>query len=445
MPDHRKRGEADVLIIGASTRAAAFSALRANLNPTCADLFADQDLTARCTVTRLPGSEFPDGFERVARTAPSCPWVYVGALENHPDLVARISAEHILWGNGAEVLRRVRDPFQVAECLVRAGLPCPAVQSLSDSVSTEVHWLVKPIAGAGGRGIRTYIRRDCPHEKLKDRFYLQERISGLPCAALFVGDGCTALFLGLTQQLVGDAAVGARPFHYCGSIGPLPLDDHTHTAICRLGCVLAAEFGLTGIFGVDGVLNKGAFWPVEVNPRYTASAEVLELALRIPLMSLHRDACVSRRGAYIPAVSDRAQINAPALLATPASGRREPRAFPASAENRWPYAPRSPTYLAQPPNLDSTRIRVGKAILFAPGDVKMPDLSAALGDHHYARDRWSVPPIADVPAQGEQILMGHPICTVFAKHTNVAGCRDALRQAAAEVYDRFRSSVGVGQ
>jgi len=35
--------EAQVLIVGASARAAAFSALRAGLRPWCADLFADLD------------------------------------------------------------------------------------------------------------------------------------------------------------------------------------------------------------------------------------------------------------------------------------------------------------------------------------------------------------------------------------------------------------------
>ena len=42
-----------VLIIGASTRAAAFSALRAGLTPRCLDYFADRDLAAICTVDRV--------------------------------------------------------------------------------------------------------------------------------------------------------------------------------------------------------------------------------------------------------------------------------------------------------------------------------------------------------------------------------------------------------
>ena len=44
----------NLILFGASTRAAAFSALRAGLRPWCADLFADADLQAHCPAMRLP-------------------------------------------------------------------------------------------------------------------------------------------------------------------------------------------------------------------------------------------------------------------------------------------------------------------------------------------------------------------------------------------------------
>src|SRR5262245_28665656 len=49
-------GDVDnLLIFGASVRAAAFSALRAGMRPWCADLFADADLRGRCPAMQLPG------------------------------------------------------------------------------------------------------------------------------------------------------------------------------------------------------------------------------------------------------------------------------------------------------------------------------------------------------------------------------------------------------
>ena len=39
-----------------------------------------------------------------------------------------------------------------------------------------------------------------------------------------------------------------------------------------------SAFGLAGWFGVDFILRDGIPWPVEINPRYTASVEIHELA-----------------------------------------------------------------------------------------------------------------------------------------------------------------------
>ena len=52
----------NLLIFGASTRAAAFSALRAGLRPWCADLFGDADLVSRCPTIRMPAGDYPHGI-----------------------------------------------------------------------------------------------------------------------------------------------------------------------------------------------------------------------------------------------------------------------------------------------------------------------------------------------------------------------------------------------
>ena len=55
-----------VLIVGASTRAAAFSALWAELKPRCLDYFVDRDVLAICTVDRVEAQEGVAGLERLA-------------------------------------------------------------------------------------------------------------------------------------------------------------------------------------------------------------------------------------------------------------------------------------------------------------------------------------------------------------------------------------------
>src|SRR5262245_17508064 len=94
----------NLLIFGASARAAAFSALRAGLRPWCADLFADADLQARCPALAVPGADYPGAFANLLDTAPDGPWMYCGALENHDDLVHAMSRRRKLWGNGQAAL-----------------------------------------------------------------------------------------------------------------------------------------------------------------------------------------------------------------------------------------------------------------------------------------------------------------------------------------------------
>ena len=119
------------LILGASTRAAAFSALRAGLTPWCADLFADADLHMRCHVERVIPHEYPQCFVKLAENAPAGPWMYTGALENHPAIVERIGRRRPLWG--------FRSPQRAAGDLLQPSLETrrECYAALPDGVQPE--------------------------------------------------------------------------------------------------------------------------------------------------------------------------------------------------------------------------------------------------------------------------------------------------------------------
>src|SRR5262249_49058234 len=136
----------------------------------------------------------------------------------------------------------------------------------------------------GGSGV-TWWTGDKAHARPDS--YLQEYIEGEPCAALYIGDGTSARLVGLTRQLVGEDWLHAKPFHYCGSIGPLPIDAELRRAFEALGNHIAKGCGLRGVFGVDCVLRDCELWPIEINPRYPASAEILELGLGESIVAAH--------------------------------------------------------------------------------------------------------------------------------------------------------------
>jgi uncharacterized protein len=370
-----------LLIFGASARAAAFSALRAGLEPWCVDLFADADLRGRCPAMRLPG-DYPQGFALVERDLPPGPWLYTGGLENHPLLVAEVAARRPLWGNDAHVLRRCRQPVFLRDAALACGLPAPEL-TLPGRASPERRYLVKPLQGAGGTNVAFW----SPEQTRVSwaSFYLQGYVEGTPASALYLAAGDTARLLGLTRQLVGEAWCHARPFAYCGSVGPLSLDVLLERGLRRLGHRVAAEARLRGLFGIDGILRDGAFWPVEINPRYTASTEVLEYAAGVKALALHR-----------LAFEDEA-----AALAGP---------VPAGAGEV-----------------------VGKAILFAPAATDFPAAgpwSPTLTDPPPVE---AMPAFADLPNAGDHLQQGVPVLTLLERAADPDACLAGLRRRAGEV------------
>ena len=275
----------DVLIFGASCRAAAFSALRAGLRPRCADYFADRDLAAVCQFDRIDSRRPRRGFLSLAESLPASCWFYTGGFENHPAWVEQIARKHELWGaDAARPSRMVRDPIWVAALLQEHGIPFPAVRRDPLGLPRDESWLLKPLRSGGGRDIRPLTAKV---DQSSGPVYFQERIDGPSFSALYIGEPDGSRLVGVTQQLLGTAG---SPFVYRGSIGPWPISEALAVKLRRLGDVLARASGLLGWFGVDYVLRDDDPWPVEINPRYTASVEIHELALGRALLCDHRQA-----------------------------------------------------------------------------------------------------------------------------------------------------------
>lgn len=376
-----------ILIFGASARAAAHSAVRAGMRPVCADLFGDVDL--REAAEALPIERYPDDFRRVSESASASAWMYTGGLENYPQIVSAVSAGRVLWGNPASVLTKIRDPLRVYEVLRKAGQPAADVRADDDPPPPDDEWMLKPIGGAGGSGIRIWNSGAADSSTLLRPHYFQRRMTGLPCSAVFLATGQTAYLAGVTRQFVGTRVLGAAPFAYCGSLGPFRLPGPLRRELAETGRFLANAFRLRGLFGVDAMFDGRTIRLSEVNPRYTASVEVLEHALSLPLLDWHRRACE--------------------LYETGSESLETDRRFVAAIER----AERE------------QRKCVGKAIVFAVRDVVTPSLDAFRN-----LDADGLPAIADVPQVDSPLRRGQPICTVFAAGPERSIC---LRNLAERV------------
>jgi predicted ATP-grasp superfamily ATP-dependent carboligase len=305
-------GAAPILIVGASARAAAQSARRGGLEPWAADLFCDRDLIEACShAVRI--EHYPHGAERAFAVAPPGPWMYTGALENHPDLIDRIAAVRPLYGISGESMRAVRDPSQLAEAVRTAGFNAPRCSLSAIGVPTDGTWLIKPIASAGGHRVEPYVGHAVRgtallsrHQTTADRLtaqesrptsppancYFQERIEGVPASGVYIAHGNGAICLGVSRQLIGMQWCGAGHadrgrFRYCGSIAPIDVSALLARRFEKLGSALAHTFTLRGLFGLDAIRRGDEIWPLELNPRYTASVEILERSLGTSAVRLH--------------------------------------------------------------------------------------------------------------------------------------------------------------
>jgi predicted ATP-grasp superfamily ATP-dependent carboligase len=238
-------------------------AMRAGHEVVVFDLFGDLDL--RRSGARVVTGDTLTALVDAAVEEPPGRVVYGASFENHPALVERLAERHELLGNAPAVLREVRDPLRLGAAL--DGLPYPRI---ADGIPSSGRWLRKPLSGGGGTRVH-----DWRGGKLPAGTYLQERIDGVPCSAAAVGD----VVLGVTEQLVGQRAFGVGGYRWCGNVVPPRVPAAELGEQARAVCSrLAAAFGLRGHFGVDFIWDGERAWTLEVNPRPTASLEVIEAA-----------------------------------------------------------------------------------------------------------------------------------------------------------------------
>jgi predicted ATP-grasp superfamily ATP-dependent carboligase len=258
------------------------------------------------------------------------------------------------------------------------------VSAFKRTVRRNRRWLLKPLASGGGHGVRPW----CDEARLPRGFYLQELVEGTPGSIVFVAAGGRAVPLGVSRQLMGEQAFGATPYRYCGSIlaaasdAQFARDEALVDHACVLAQAVAEEFNLVGVNGIDFMACDEVPCTLEVNPRWSASMELVERAYGMSVFGAHAAAC---RDGRLPAFDL-------------AHARRDVGA-------------------------------VGKAVVFARRDVTIGDTATWLADAT----------VRDVPHPGEHIAADRPLCTVFAAGRDGEACHAALVRRAERIYAEVAS------
>lgn len=372
-----------LLLLGASCRAAAWSLRHSGIGLIAADLFGDVDLRRLCPTRRV--ARFPEDLAASLAEIRPDGWLYCGGFENHPELVDRLAQLAPLWGNAGTALRGVRDPQLLHQSLAAAGFCTPRIFTGRETAS---RWLQKPRKSGGGLHIG-FVSPDggtpAP-ENCETPFYYQEHIEGLSASAIFLARRDHASLLGVTEQLTGTCWLGASGFQYAGSVGPLTVSPDLWAELTRLGNCLTETFSLEGLFGVDLIVRDERAWTIEVNPRYTASVEILERAMGLSLLERHV-------GWFL----------------------QEPDRYQ---------------------NVASTGPCWGKGILYARNNTTIgPEFQQRVDD-------WNsdpkLPGIMDLPEIGEEITAGSPVTTVFATGPTIASVKQELEVRARVLQQTLR-------
>jgi predicted ATP-grasp superfamily ATP-dependent carboligase len=358
------------LVIGISVRAVVESAVRSNCPVIALDAFGDQDLKTLAESYALPRdfhvSYSPRSLYEAGRRLKFDSVAYTSNLENHPEVLDLFAASYRIIGNSPQAVRSVRCWPDLFSRLEHAGFPVPeTIYAPTDhELDLTRRWLVKPLLSGGGHGVHCFRKRSFSAK----RSMVQQYIPGKAGSASFIANGVESVLIGITEQLVGVEQFGAQGFRYCGSMLPLPeiLAPETGKAVIdqarRISDFLTRSYGLTGVNGFDFILDGDQVCLIEVNPRYSASMELIERAYGLPIYVHHVQAALDR---LLPEFKLETQLNRGKFF--------------------------------------------GKSILFCEMESIVPGTFA-----HTDLD------LRDIPSPGEKLHEGSPVCTLLASRETYA-------------------------
>jgi hypothetical protein len=268
-----------VLVAGFATRHIVQSAYAAGYEVYAVDHFCDQDLGFYARETRA----FDELGDLEGAVAEMC--------ERHsPDfIVAASGAEALagrdLCGTPPDKVERFLDKLSTHQFFEETKIPTPGLLPPGRYPA-----MLKPRRGSGGW--RNAIVHDDPEffnwvEEYGNLPYLSEEVvPGVPSSVCCLATGSFAIAVAVNRQILrgtGDAAFG-----FSGSVTPFRSD--AAPMMIRYAEHIAAESGCIGTIGIDFVAGD-RIHAIEVNPRFQATLDTIEIATGRNLFAAHVGAC----------------------------------------------------------------------------------------------------------------------------------------------------------
>lgn len=256
-----------LLIVGYSARMATQMARELGLKALAIDVFADLDTRryalAYRQVASLASADLMPVVDTLIERYGVNNAIYGSGFEYHPESLRCLSLRLNVLGNNAELFIRLQDKAAFFASLDALNIPYP--ETTFSQPQTGDAWLVKPMQGQGGVGIRRG-RQALPGHAC----YWQQYRRGAAQSVLFFADGGHADIVGFNTQWTRDG------FAFSGIVNASRLTNRQKIRVAGWVTALVETWGLVGLNSLDFIRNGTVMSVLEINPRLSASLQLYD-------------------------------------------------------------------------------------------------------------------------------------------------------------------------
>ncbi len=265
-----------ILIIAGSARMLAQEARAAGLKPLLIDLYADLDAQDYVQdfkqIPSLAAEHLIPAVDYFIKAYAVTAVIYGSGFESHPDSLRYLADRLRVLGNTPETFINLHDKPAFFSGLDRLNIPYPRVCFKPPMFADN--WLLKPMQGQGGVGIKRHYPEDCAGPAV----YWQQYQAGTQHSVLFLADGQGVQVIGFNTQWAVDLGVN-RQFMFSGIINHCDLSRILQQQITGWLRQLVPLFGLKGLNALDFIRSGDDIWVLEINPRPSASMQLYDADL----------------------------------------------------------------------------------------------------------------------------------------------------------------------
>jgi methenyltetrahydromethanopterin cyclohydrolase len=265
-----------ILIIASSGRMLAQAAKNAGLKPLVIDLFADLDTQCYAEAFKQipslaekhlkPSVEFFIEHYVVAHV------IYGSGFEYYPESLHYLGSRLFVLGNLPDTFVKLHDKPVFFSILDKLNIPYPEVCFYAPDCADN--WLVKPMQGQGGVGIKRYY----PKEPTKSAVYWQKYQAGTQHSVLFLADGQEVQVIGFNTQWTVSLSEN-QEFFFSGIINSCSLLSGQKERITGWLKKLVPLYALKGLNSLDFIQADDKSLVLEINPRPSASMQLYDADL----------------------------------------------------------------------------------------------------------------------------------------------------------------------